>query len=416
MSKMVFGRYDIAVYLTFVAYAVCSMAIPMCLVPLAVDLGFPLTDGGMGLGGMLQLGRSIPMVGAMLVCGFIGGIWGKRRSLGFSVLLMSVGIMLCSIAPTYGVLFAALAIAGMGEGILEGLVTPFVQDLHPDQPGRYLNVSHSFWSVGVIVLVIGAGAALAFGASWRIIVFAAAMVAAAPALLFLIPSKTAPVPKTEERVHWKDVIAKTRDIVKIPRFWLFFIAMFFAGGGEFCLTFWCASFIQLEFGGSAIVAGAGTACFAAGMFVGRFWSGIAVHQHNLKKLIVGCAVAATAVCLFFPWIRSVWTLFALLFLAGAATGPFWPSIQSDGALRVKGDYTMQMILYSCAGIPGSGFFAMVIGVVGDWVGLRMSFLVAPLCFLVVFGLMLYDYRVEKKESHETPSRRINRNTTASARM
>ena len=67
--KMVFGRYDYAAFLTFASYAMCSIVIPMCLVPLARDLHFPLDEGGMGMGGAIQLGRSIPMTIMLILCG-----------------------------------------------------------------------------------------------------------------------------------------------------------------------------------------------------------------------------------------------------------------------------------------------------------------------------------------------------------
>ncbi|MCD8350323.1 MAG: MFS transporter [Planctomycetaceae bacterium] len=403
MKKMVFGRYDVGGCMAFMSYALCSLVIPMCLVPLALSLGFPLDDGGMSLGGALQMGRSIPMVVAMILCGFAAGRWGKRRTMGVSILFMAVGIMAASFAPVYGLLFVALAVAGLGEGVIEGLATPFIQDLHPKEPGRYINVIHSFWSVGVILAVLAAGFLLYNGVSWRILVFCAGLFSLIPSLIYLLPDRN--LVENEEQVHWRDIVSKSRDIVRLPRFWLFFAAMFFVGGGEFCLTFWCASFIQLEYGGNAWVAGAGTACFAAGMFVGRIASGFLIHQRNLKKLIVVMALASALISLAFPMLQSIWLLFVLLFLAGIATGPFWPSVQSDGAVRIKGDYTMMMILFSCAGVPGSGFFATLMGVVGDWVGLRASFYLVPLCFLVVFILMTYDM-VTKKSEHITDSGRL----------
>ena len=157
-KKMVFGRYDYAAFSCFIAYACCSLVVPVCLVQLAQSLGFPLGEGGKGAGGALQLGRSIPMVAAMLFCGFAAGRWGKVRSLGVAMVLMSVGIGLAAIAPAYGLLFAAVAVAGLGEGVVEGLATPVIQDLHiDDEPGRYINFSHSFWSVGVVGTVMLAG-------------------------------------------------------------------------------------------------------------------------------------------------------------------------------------------------------------------------------------------------------------------
>src|SRR5690606_16388329 len=123
--KLTFGRYDYAVFLTFFSYAAGSVVVPVALVLLARDLGFTLEEGGMAEGGALHLGRTLPMVAAMLLCGFVAGRWGNRRTLGVSVALMAVGVLLCALAPTYGVLFLALVVAGFGEGVIEGLASPF---------------------------------------------------------------------------------------------------------------------------------------------------------------------------------------------------------------------------------------------------------------------------------------------------
>ncbi len=397
MKKLVFGRYDYAACLTFLMYAFTSVVVPMALVPLAIDLGFPLEDGGMALGGALQLGRSIPMVAAMVFCGFASGIWGKRRSLGYSVLVMALGTMAAAISPGYSVLFLALAISGLGSGVVEGLATPFVQDIHPDEPGRYLNLSHSFWSLGVVALTLAAGGLLYAGVSWRYLVFAVGLLAMIPTLFYLWPDKKTAYPDHEDKVHWKEVIQNTKNILKVKRFWLFFAAMFFAGGAEFCLTFWCASFIQIEYGGAVWAAGAGTAIFAAGMFAGRILSGYFVRQNGLKLLLLVLAGVGAVVSVFFPFLHSLNILFVLLFLSGVTMGPFWPSIQSDGERRVRGDTTMIMILFSCAGVPGNGFFAALIGIAGDIVGLRMSFFIIPFCMAMIFVLLGWDWLSERNE-------------------
>jgi hypothetical protein len=119
--KMVFGRYDYAAFISFFSYASGSVVVPVVLVFLARDLGFSLEHGGLSAGGALHLGRTITMVASMLLCGFLAGRWGKRRTLGWSVVLMGLAMGLCALAPSYGILFLALMIAGTGEGIIEGL-------------------------------------------------------------------------------------------------------------------------------------------------------------------------------------------------------------------------------------------------------------------------------------------------------
>jgi fucose permease len=275
-------------------------------------------------------------------------------------------------------------IAGLGEGIIEGLGTPFVQALHKKEPGRYINVAHAFWSVGVFVVVLGSGALLALGADWRLVVGGSALIAALAALFVLAPARPGhEYPETNEGEPWKKTLGHAWLICRIPRFWLFFAAMFLAGGGEFCLTFWSASHIQLAFGSSAWMGGAGTALFAAGMALGRLGFGYLVPQRNFKQLIFLAALAGVAATLPLPFAGSLWLFLILLFLSGVATAPYWPSLQSLCADRLPHtDTTMLFILLSCAGVPGCGFFTWLTGILGNLTGgLAMAFLLVPACYL-----------------------------------
>jgi fucose permease len=397
---MSFGRDDYASFLTYFAYAAASVIAPVSLVELAKDLGFRLEDGGMTAGGALHLGRTAAIVAAMLLCGFWAARWGMRRTLGFSVLLMAFGIGICAVAPLYGIVFLALVIAGIGEGVIEGLATPFVQDLHPEEPGRYVNFSHAFWSIGVLVTVLAAGAFLASGVSWRLVVGGVAVGALLPAVLLLTrTSRTkSTYPERPDDIAPESLWKKTRFILRIPRFWLFFAAMFVAGGGEFCLTFWSASFIQLNFSASAWIGGVGTACFAAGMALGRTGGGYWVRQDQLKPFISYSAIAGVAISLFLPRVTHLGLFLTLLFLVGIATAPFWPSIQSYGADRIpEADTTQLMILLACAGIPGCGFATWLMGYIGDRSGLGVAFYLVPACYLILGLLIGYEGHLQKRQ-------------------
>ncbi|HPT98349.1 MAG TPA: MFS transporter [Armatimonadota bacterium] len=391
---MAFGRYDYAAFTAFFSYAAGSVVVPVALVSLARDLGFSLEHGGMSAGGALHLGRTFSMVAAMLLCGFAAGRWGKRWTLGTSAVLMGAGVLLCALAPGYGVLLFALTLAGLGEGVIEGLATPFVQDLHTDEPGRYINFAHSFWSIGVLITVLLSGALITYGVSWRVVIGAVALLGFFTALLLLLPARKGHAyPERPEPLHWQTVWAQALAIFRAPTFWLFFAAMFVAGGGEFCLTFWCASYIQLSFMDAAWAGGVGTACFSAGMFLSRAGWGYLVRQDQLKHLIIWSALGGTLVTLLFPHLTNLWAFFALLVAAGVATGPFWPSVQSYCADRLpEVDTTMLFILLSCAGVPGCGFFTWLMGVLGNLCGgdLRLAFYLVPACYLILAGLIGYD--------------------------
>lgn len=391
---MTFGRYDLAAFTSFFAYAAGSVVLPVALVSLAQDMGFSLDEGGMSEGGALHLGRTLLMMVSMLLCGFIAARWGKRRTVGAAVAVMGLGVLLCAVAPLYGVLFVALMIAGLGEGVIEGLATPFVEALHPKEPGRYINFAHSFWSVGVFVTVLATGGLISLGVHWRVLVGVASALAFMAAAITLLPASPAKAyPEHPETIHWKTVWGQAHELVRARRFWLFFAAMFVAGGGEFCLTFWCASYIQLSFLDAAWAGGVGTACFAGGMFLGRTGWGYLIQQHQLKHLIFWSALAGAAVTSLFPLLTNLWVFFGLLFVAGLAVAPFWPSVQSYSADRLpQTDTTMLYILLSCAGIPGCGVFTWLMGYLGDRTGdLRAAFWLIPGCFFTLAALIGYDW-------------------------
>jgi MFS family permease len=382
---MAFGRYDYASFLTLIAYAAGSVVVPVSLVAVARELGFRLESGGLAAGGALHLGRTLAMVASLLLCGFWAGRWGKRRTMGVAVLGMGLGMGLCAVAPAYGFVLLALMLAGLGEGVIEGLCTPFVQELHSEEPGRYVNFSHAFWSIGVLGAVLITGALLSHGVSWRLIVLGVSVSALVPALLLLGPEH--PDRAYPEHPHLLDGNTVRRQIaciLRLPHFWRFYAAMFVAGGGEFCLTFWCASYLQLHFAASAWVGGVGTACFAAGMVLGRTVGGYWLKQHHLKWLIVGSALAGTAVTLCLPLASSLTAFLILLFVSGILTAPYWPSVQSYAADRLPHvDTTMLMILLACAGVPGCGTFTWLMGYVGNRSGLGRAFFLVPACYLLL---------------------------------
>ncbi len=401
--RMVFGRYDFAAFGSYASYAAGSVVLPIVLVALAADLGFPLDEGGMAQGGSLQATRSISVVIATLACGFVAGRWGFRRSLGVSLAFISLMVMAAAMAPSFGFLLLAVTLAGLGEGIVEGLGTPLVQQLHPKESGRYINFAHAFWSVGVLLTFIIGGWLLSKGVSWRVLIGVAGALGLVPAVLFLAPSRKV-LPQIESAVaqSWRDIVARSTDILRRPRFWVFFAAMFMAGGGELGLTFWTASYIQLEIAREPWMGGVGTAFFAGGMITGRIGWGYLIVQHRLLRLIVGSALLGAVLSLLIPNLGSLGWLFFVLLLAGITVGPFWPSIQSYAVDRLPVDSTMLFVLLSCAGIPGCGFFIWLMGLIGDRWGLRAAFFVIPACFALIAALLLAERYLGCKATPPVP--------------
>lgn len=386
--KLQLGRYDYAAFASFTAYAASSMVIPLSIVSIGKSLNFPLDDGGMGLGGFLHMTRSIAMLIMLAICGWIAGRWGKRITMGYGLLGMGLGIFLCAMAQQYWMLLPFLFFAGIGEGFIEGVATPFVQDLHRDEPDRYVPIAHSFWSVGIGFSVIFVGGMLAIGVSWRVVLACIGLFACLSSLGFLWrDSVLHPYPESGSRIDLPTFIRNSWAIAKCPRFWVYCLAMFVGAGSEFGLTFWAAPYIELNFNAGPWVASLGTGAIAIGMFIGRSLFGYFSTPRTIPFILTGSALCTIPVSLALVFltpelIPSKPVLFVILFImlliAGIGIAPYWPSLQVYGVYNLRQyDATLLYIYFSALGIPGCGLFTWLLGYLGDHFGMHKAFLVIP---------------------------------------
>ena len=384
------GRYDVATFATYIAYSSCSVIVPVVLIEIARTLNFPLESGGQGAGGALQIGRSIFMVIAMIFCGFMAGCWGKRLTIGYSVLLMGAGIGIAAVAPSYGIIFLALSVAGFGEGIIEGLSTPVLQDLHEnDEPSRYINFGHGFWSIGIVLMTLLVGVLLTLQVNWRYILTGVALCSIPPALLFLLPGKKDVFKK--EKVDFSTVCKHTGTIMKSGRFWIFFCLMFLGGGAEFGLTFWASSFVRINFSATPLQGALATLIFSVGMIVGRLGSAAVIPQKRLFHLLLFTAGSGIFAGILLSLTTSLYLAYLLFLLLGISCSPLWPSSQSYCTDRMPElDSTVVYIILSCAGTPGCGLLSWLLGKCGDIFSLRISVLLVPLCLLLFVSLLLFE--------------------------
>lgn len=406
-----FGRYDIASFSAFTMYSVCSLAIPLMIVTMGKDLGFPLDKGGMSMGGLLHAARSSLMIVSLILCGLAAARLGKRLSMGFCVLFFGSGILLCAFTTGYWMLLPCLVLVGFGEGFCEGLATPFIQDLHKDTPERYVNIGHAFWSVGILLAVVLVSGLLTLGVNWRYVLGGIGILSVLSSLFFLWkenPNKK--YPETKEEIDWKDLWDRTLVIIKEKSFWRCCGAMFFGAGAEFGLTFWSAAYIELSFKTSVFVAGLGTGAIAVGMFIGRTGFGYIAKPHTLRYINLFSALATIPltlllVCLkpgFMPDWATFTALFILLFLCGIGIAPYWPTTQVYGVQKLPHcDSTLLYVYFSALGVPGCGFFSWFMGYMGDKLGdLRATILIVPFSLLIFIGFLFYECWIRKEKKEE----------------
>jgi fucose permease len=376
---------DKAASLALFSYAASITITPICLVQLSAMFSLSLSQGS-GIEAVRAFFIVITLTGST----FIAAVLGKMRSLAAGALLMGSGLLFYALAPGYGLILVAAAFVGAGGGLIEALVNPLVQELHPSDSGRHLNTVNAFFSVGVFATVLLAGELLTRGVSWRPLLAVTGLLAIVTGLMFLLLGKKGGV---EERKSMSQVLSHKKEILTHRRFPVFAAMMFLAGGTEGAFTFWSATYIQLHFGALARMGGVGTACFAGGMLIGRFAGGHLVPQRRIRLLIAVSAGIGFFSALAVPFLSGIAMFFTVVFAAGLSVACFWPSIQSYGAERIPSDPTALFVLLSFAGIPGFGAVPWIMGMIGDRFGLRTGFFILPVLFIMLLILLAVESRM-----------------------
>lgn len=363
-------------------YSAGAVALPISLVTISRELGFSLSQGG-----ALGFVQSIEQFFVLIASSFLAARFGKIRVLRAGLGLLAAGLALFTLSTNYLHAVTLMLVIGLGNALLEALLTPIVEDLYPGDDGGKMNFLHAFWAVGNCITVLLFGQILSMGVSWRPL-FAVLGGIVVIASLWYPSSRKVNLPRSRAD------FSHMREILAIPDFWRYGAALAFAGGAEGAFAFWSASYIQINFEALPRAAGLGTASFAVGMAVGRLFSSRLAGRLGLRKLIIislACALAASGS--FFA-ISNLPTLYVFLLFMGLFIACLWPSIQSFAASVLPVDPTVLMIFLSCFGIPGYSSATLLMGFMGDAWGLKTSFIIAPL-YLAVSLILMLDLRKKR---------------------
>jgi len=369
-------RVDIAAMATMFVFAASASIIPISLVRISKELNFSLTQGG-SLGFISAMAQFV----VLLISSYLAGKYGKLRLIKVALLILSLGLFLFTKSSTFLLSTILVLIIGFGQGFLEGLLTPLVEDLHPGDNGKKMNLLHAFWPIGVTFSVLFFGELLTRGTSWRVIFVILALVVLI--IVSLYPSsKTINLPKSRtEFSHMGEIISK-------PRFWFFGFSLFFAGGAESAFAFWSASYIQLEYNTNPRAGAIGAALFAIGMVLGRLLTSRIAHRFKLKNIILISSLLSLGLSIVFFFIINISSLFILMLFMGLTIACLWPSIQSYAGSVMGVDITILMIFLSCFGTPGYSSATILMGIIGDKYGLHTSFILSPI-YLFLLAVVFF---------------------------
>ena len=297
----------------------------LVLIPaIYVALGLNPIQAGL-IDGMRQLaGGATSMTG-----GFFVDVFQHRRAqvLTLSLLLIGVGYLLVSIAPTYGLILAALAIASAGTAMWHPPALGLLAQRFPARRGLFISMHRSTGNVGdwigpLIVGVLLGGVAWwpwDWTVGWRWIVGGGApvMLILSTAIFLLLRNVDGPpLPGVD---YGEKIKGQLRDIASSFRgtgMWSIFTVSAVRGMGDRSLLWVIPLYLSDDLGFGEFWVGFHVALFAVpGIFTGPLFG--ALSDRIGHKLIIMFIMAATgAITLGIVMMGDSWGMTAMVFLFG----------------------------------------------------------------------------------------------------
>lgn len=364
-------------------FAMSSIVTPICLPEISRTLSTGFSEGG-----GLETARTFVVLTILLLAGLLAQRWGKKPFLALGQYLMAVGLLMMSFAQSYATLIISLMVIGIGGGFAEALLNPLVADVHPENPGRYLNITNAFYPIGVMASALVFGELLTLGYSWRMICRIAAVASLLVGIFFngsRFPSATG---------DGESGFRSLGNALTQGGFWLFAAAIFLGAGVESAFTFWSRSYVEMYLQDVPRAGAIAVVIFAGLMALGRLFAAKLSKTVSLKQIMLWSAFLGVAISAVIPFATTLLWFYVLLALAGIAAACFWPTILAEAAGVLKVDPTMLFVLLACFGIAGFGITPWIMGVIGDKLDLRSAFYVVPVMFLALVAVLGIERRMK----------------------
>ena len=337
---------------------------------------------------------------ASIPAGILVERWGAKRAMLLAFGINSMGALTFYLFPVYTVVLASLSVIGIGMAMLQVIINPLMRSAGGEENFAFLSVMgqlvfglSSFLSPFAFNYFVtrlpfiedpqGISALLQSlapdGLSWVLLYGAFAVVFLA--LVFVVAAiRFGKVEiKAEERAG---SLATYRELLKKPHVVLFFLGLVAYVGTEQGLANWMSEFLRSVHGVDAESIGAAS--------VGRFWG----------MMSIGCVVGllclkildSRIVLRIFTTLTAITVLLALLgpkdvsLMAFPATGfmiSVMFSIIFSLALNSVSEHHGALSGILCTGIFGGALVPLLIGVLGDALGIHiaMLFLLVPIIYI-----------------------------------
>ncbi len=338
-------------------------------------------------------------VGLLLLVGTSGQVLASslsgrlilRLETGWLLVLSSVsmglGLLGQAIAPSWWVMIALAALAGMGSGLIDSSLNIYIAQHHS---GRVMNWLHACFGLGATLGPLLMTAVLAQELTWRVGYGVAAAIQGVMAICFWLTVK-----------KWHPVTVETETVTtaanhggsngRIFLMWLSITLFFLYAGVEVTAGQWSFPIYTESRGINLETAGFWVSVYWGSLTIGRLLFGFVVNHIGATPMLRACMVGVIIGAVGFM-LPTNGLSFAGLALIGFAQAPIFPLLVSETPKRLGSTLAVRAIGYQ-VGAAGLGIATLpgLAGIIADTWGLEQIgrfILIASIAFFLLHELIL----------------------------
>jgi len=240
--------------------------------------------------GLLDAVRQLSGGATSMTGGFFVDMFQHKRAhiLGFSMTLIAVGYFLVSIAPTYGLILASLALASAGTALWHPPALGLLAQRFPRQRGLFISLHRSTGNIGDWLGPLIVGGLLAV-VGWRWIMGGGTPVLLVLAVVIFVVLRNVGGPKAEGvdyRAKFRTQMRDMRESFRGTGMWTIFTVSAVRGMGDRALLWVIPLYLSDQLGLSNFWVGFHVALLAApGIFAGPMFGALS-DRIGRKPIIV----------------------------------------------------------------------------------------------------------------------------------
>ena len=375
----------VSLYATTFVVGVTMITLGPLLDPILRDLDIPLAQGG-----LISVGFAVGMlIGVVSLNFFLARVPVKWGLVGAALLQMSGLLASGILARGLWSLVLAYVFVGGGCVFLNSLPGMWIASHIKTGADRAMVTMLVFFALGMMVAPLLIGAALGWGATWRSVLLAEAVVSAALAVLVAWSTVSNIEGRENLRFH------RLREVIGFnPGL---FVAVLGASilyiGSEFTFNVWLAKYEIDVFGVGKATAGLAVTLFWVGLLIGRLIViPLTRRLPPARILMVGSAVWALFALGVALSVSEAMSL-VMSFFAGVGASAGFPLILSFSARFPRWHAGVVFSSVIMAGAVGRIVFPYLVGPLAETVGFRLAMGLAFLLAGALSALSVYLHRV-----------------------